>query len=70
MKTYIGEFNENDKEKLNKNPLRLLDSKDVDLKEFLSKGPKIIDFLSSDQLNLLDNIQSIFGKYVEIELDS
>ena len=70
LKTYKGELSENDKEKLNKNPLRLLDSKDVDLKEFLSKGPKIIDFLSSEQLNLLDNIQSIFGKYVEIELDS
>ena len=70
LKTYKGELSDNDKEKLNKNPLRILDSKDIDLKEFFSKGPKIIDFLSSDQLNLLDNIQSIFGKYVEIELDS
>ena len=70
LKSYKGDLNENDKEKLNKNPLRLLDSKDVDLKEFLDKGPKIIDFLSPEQLNLLDKIQSIFGKYVEIELDS
>ena len=70
LKSYKGDLNENDKEKLNKNPLRLLDSKDVDLKEFLDKGPKIIDFLSPKQLNLLDQIQSIFGKYVEIELDS
>ncbi len=70
LKSYKGNLNENDKEKLNKNPLRLLDSKDVDLKEFLDKGPKIIDFLSPEQLNLLDKIQSIFGKYVEIELDS
>ena len=70
LKSYKGNLNENDKEKLNKNPLRLLDSKDVDLKAFLDKGPKIIDFLSPEQLNLLDKIQSIFGKYVEIELDS
>ena len=70
LKSYKGNLNENDKEKLNKNPLRLLDSKDEDLKEFLDKGPKIIDFLSPEQLNLLDKIQSIFGKYVEIELDS
>ena len=70
LKSYKGDLNENDREKLNKNPLRLLDSKDVDLKEFLDKGPKIIDFLLPEQLNLLDKIQSIFGKYVEIELDS
>ena len=70
LKTYKGELSDNDMEKLNKNPLRLLDSKDGDLKDFLDKGPKIIDFLSSEQLNLLDKIQSVFGKYVEIELDS
>ena len=70
LKAYKGELNSNDEEKLNNNPLRLLDSKDVNLKDFLDKGPKIIDFLSSEELDLLNKIQSIFGKYVEIELDS
>ncbi|MFM6931289.1 MAG: histidine--tRNA ligase [Novosphingobium sp.] len=50
-----GELSEDSQERLEKNPLRILDSKDPRDKVFVGDAPKIDDFLSADA-------QDFFGK--------
>ena len=50
-----GELSEDSQERLEKNPLRILDSKDPRDKAFLADAPKIDDFLSAEA-------QDFFGK--------
>ena len=50
-----GELSEDSQERLEKNPLRILDSKDPRDKAFLADAPKIDDYLSADA-------QDFFGK--------
>lgn len=50
-----GELSEDSQERLEKNPLRILDSKDPRDKAFVGDAPKIDDFLSSEA-------QDFFGK--------
>ena len=44
MSEYPGALSETDKQRTNSNPLRLLDSKDKELGDFLSDGPVLNDF--------------------------
>lgn len=53
-----GELSEDSQKRLEKNPLRILDSKDPRDKAFLGDAPKIDDFLS-------DEAQAFFGKVTE-----
>ena len=53
-----GELSEDSQERLEKNPLRILDSKDPRDKAFLGDAPKIDDFLSGEA-------QAFFGKVTE-----
>jgi histidyl-tRNA synthetase len=50
-----GELSEDSQERLEKNPLRILDSKDPRDKAFVADAPKIDDFLS-------DDAQAFFGR--------
>ncbi len=50
-----GELSEDSQERLDKNPLRILDSKDPRDRAFVADAPKIDDFLS-------DEAQTFFGK--------
>jgi histidyl-tRNA synthetase len=53
-----GELSEDSQERLDKNPLRILDSKDPRDKAFVGSAPKIDDFLSGEA-------QDYFGKVCE-----
>ncbi len=62
-------LDETDLARLSKNPLRLLDSKNADVKELLKVAPKMIDFLKKDSLEFYNKVKEyldILGvKYIE-----
>ena len=53
-----GELSEDSQERLEKNPLRILDSKDRRDQAFLADAPKIDAFLSDDALRFFDDVKS------------
>ena len=53
-----GDLSEDSQERLEKNPLRILDSKDPRDKVFLVDAPKIDQFLSEDALAFFENVTS------------
>jgi histidyl-tRNA synthetase len=53
-----GELSEESQERLEKNPLRILDSKDPRDKPFLADAPKIDAFLSEEAARFFDDVKS------------
>ncbi|MDY7097306.1 MAG: histidine--tRNA ligase [Pseudomonadota bacterium] len=53
-----GDLSEDSQERLEKNPLRILDSKDPRDKVFLPDAPKIDEFLSQDALAFFESVTS------------
>ncbi|MEM7780262.1 MAG: histidine--tRNA ligase [Pseudomonadota bacterium] len=53
-----GELSEDSQERLAKNPLRILDSKDPRDRAFVADAPKIDQFLSDDALAFFDSVTS------------
>ena len=64
-----SKLDEKDLNRLQKNPLRVLDSKNEDTQEILAKGPSIKDFLPKDSINLLKQIQETFSDHCKITID-
>ena len=64
-----SKLDDKDLERLNKNPLRILDSKSTDTQEILKGAPKIIDYLSDSALYTLNIIKNTFADDCEIEID-
>ena len=58
-----------DLERLARNPLRVLDSKNEETKLLLKDAPSIKNFLESSALKLLDDIKNQFGDICSIEID-
>ena len=65
---YLSEIDEKEIERLQKNPLRILDSKNTETQEILKNAPSILDFVSSDSKYLLDKIKNTFPDE-SIEID-
>lgn len=63
-------MDEKDLERLNKNPLRILDSKDKKIQEILKDAPSLSDFISDSANSLLSTIQKTFGDQCIIEIDN
>ncbi|MFN6934090.1 MAG: histidine--tRNA ligase [Tsuneonella sp.] len=53
-----GELSEDSQERLEKNPLRILDSKDPRDKAFVADAPKIDDYLSDEANRFFDDVKS------------
>ena len=53
---------------MNKNPLRILDSKSMDTQKVLKNAPKISDYISQDSLNMLETVKETFPNE-NIEID-
>ena len=53
-----GELSEESRERLEKNPLRILDSKDRRDQRFVADAPKIDQFLSDEALRFFDDVKS------------
>ena len=62
-------LDEKDIQRLNTNPLRVLDSKNSETQEILKNAPKINDFLTDQSLNLLKLVKNTFSEECNIEID-
>jgi histidyl-tRNA synthetase len=63
------ELDKKDLERLNKNPLRILDSKNPETQEILKDGPKIDAYLSDEAINILNLVKNTFSDECNIEID-
>ena len=70
LKKFLENFKDNihssDLEKLEKNPLRILDSKSQETQRILKNAPSIKDFLDKESYDLLKKIKDTFS---DIEID-
>ena len=58
-----------DLERLSRNPLRILDSKNEDTQLILRDAPRIKDFIDSSSIQMLQDIRSQFSNICSIEID-
>ena len=65
---YKSSLDEIDIDRLESNPLRLLDTKNKDLHKVLRNAPVLTDFLPKNSIDLLNHIKASFQS-VEIEID-
>ena len=72
LKNYLEPFSSKleklDLDRLNKNPLRVLDSKSEQTKDILKDAPKMNEFVSKESLDLLNLIKNSFSEH-NIEID-
>ena len=64
-----SKLDEKDIQRLNTNPLRVLDSKNSETQEILKNAPKINDFLTDQSLNLLNLVKNTFSEECNIKID-
>ncbi|MEL0238380.1 MAG: histidine--tRNA ligase [Gammaproteobacteria bacterium] len=69
LEPYRNNLNEKDKERLKKNPLRVLDSKNSETQSILKKAPSIRDFIDKNSIELLESIKKEFSEQCEIKID-
>ena len=62
-------LDEKDLQRLNKNPLRILDTKNKETQKILKGAPQIKDFLNKQSIDLLNNIKNEFSDICNIEID-
>ena len=66
---YLEELSETERERLQKNPLKVLDSKNERTQEILKNGPVLKEYLPQDNIQLLNNIKETFSTFSNIEID-
>ncbi len=69
LKPIKSQLDEKDLSRLEKNPLRILDSKSTKTIELLKDGPKISEFLQESSLKIMDLIVDTFSDECEIQID-
>ena len=68
LEPYRSELDEKDIDRLSKNPLRILDSKNSNTQKILKNAPKISDFISDEASNLLNTIKNTYPQnHIEID---
>jgi histidyl-tRNA synthetase len=65
-----SKLDEKDIQRLNTNPLRVLDSKNSETQDILKDAPKINDYLTDQSLNLLNLVKNTFSQECVIEIDN
>ena len=69
LKPIKSQLDEKDLFRLEKNPLRILDSKSPQTIELLKDGPNISEFLKESSLKIMDLIVDTFSDECEIQID-
>ena len=69
LKPMENDLDEKDQERLKKNPLRILDSKNEEIKKILVNAPSISDFLPSSSIDLLTKLKKTFSEDCNIQID-
>ncbi len=59
LQPYIAQLSPDSQTRLDKNPLRILDSKDPKDREIVSSAPSILDFLSDEDKKHFDRVQEL-----------
>lgn len=59
LTTYKDELDEDSQDRLTRNPLRILDSKDKRTQEIAQEAPSILDYLSSESQNHFDQVKQL-----------
>ncbi len=67
---YKDKMDEKNLERLGKNPLRILDTKNSDMQEILKDAPSLNNFISDSANLLLSSIQKTFSDLCIIEIDN
>lgn len=63
LKPYYDELSDDSKERLYKNPLRVLDSKDERDKEIVKNAPSILDSLSEYSAKYFDSVKTLLDEF-------
>ena len=66
---YLEERSETERERLQKNPLKVLDSQNERTQEILKNGPVLKKYLPLENIQLLNNIKETFSEFNNIEID-
>ena len=69
LKPFSSKLDKKDLERLDGNPLRILDSKNSETQIILKEAPKISDYLPKESLDLLNLIRDTFSNDCNIEID-
>ena len=69
LEPYKKDLNEKDIERLQKNPLRVLDSKNSETQTILKNAPSIKEFIDKASIQMLNSIKNEFSDLCKIEID-
>ena len=69
LEPFKKELNKKDQERLEKNPLRILDSKSSETQSILKNSPSIKDFIDESSIDLLNSLKNEFSDLCNIEID-
>ena len=69
LKPFSSQLDQLDQSRLEKNPLRILDSQNQNTQKILEDAPTIKDFLSDESLKMLKMLKDTFSKDCKIEID-
>ena len=69
LKPFSSQLDQLDQSRLEKNPLRILDSQNQNTQKILENAPTIKDFLSDESLKMLQMLKDTFSKDCKIEID-
>jgi len=69
LEPYLSQLNELDQIRLEKNPLRVLDSQNQNTKEILKNAPMMKDFISKESIKMLEMLEDTFSKDCKIKID-
>ena len=69
LKPFSSQLDQLDQSRLEKNPLRILDSQNQNTQKILEEAPTIKDFLSDESLKMLQMLKDTFSKDCKIEID-
>jgi len=69
LRPYSNELSETELERLNKNPLKILDSKNENTQKILANGPSLQEFLPNENIKLINSLKDTFSEFCSIEID-
>ena len=61
LSAYKNELDIDSQKRLERNPMRILDSKNIKTQEILSDGPVIYDYLNKEELERFDNLKELLS---------
>lgn len=71
LKPHFDELSKDSQERLYKNPLRVLDSKDAGDQKIVAKAPSILDYLDDESQTYFDQVQSLLKELgIDYEIDN